>query len=120
MTKSQLQHRAMTRPFFARERVSDFATFSRHANATIDLLNEVATSATPVMDVQDLFTRFTLDAATEFLFGKCLHTLRSPRPVPGEAICGPKGSQAPGDEGGFADFATAFEHMQVILADRFR
>lgn len=32
--------------------------------------------------VQDLISRFTLDSATEFLFGACVHSLRSTLPFP--------------------------------------
>ena len=112
----------MTRPFFARERVSDFAIFERHTTEALHVLNDVAGSSIPVMDIQDLFTRLSLDAAAEFLFGKRLHTLKAPRPVPGQVIIGPKGSKVPDFTNGdsFAGFVSAFEKMQTIMSQRFR
>ncbi|OBZ77093.1 hypothetical protein A0H81_03489 [Grifola frondosa] len=35
-----------------------------------------------IVDFQDLITRFTFDAATEFLFGSCLNSLDAPLPYP--------------------------------------
>lgn len=72
-----------------------------------------ADQGTP-LDVQDLFARFTLDTAGEFLFGTSdLNTLDSPLPQAGSAKLGPKGSQTD-DE--FGTFATAFEEggMEVV------
>lgn len=57
-------------------------------------------------DAQDLFARFTLDSASEFLFGSCLNTLHGSIPVAGLAKMGPKGSSI---EDEFGTFAWAFE-----------
>lgn len=57
-------------------------------------------------DAQDLFARFTLDSASEFLFGNCLNTLSGSLPIAGRAKMGPKGSSID-DE--FGTFAWAFE-----------
>ena len=58
----------MTRPFFTRERISDFELFGRHADMAISKLkgrsNEPGNLA---VDFQDLVSRFTLDSATEFV-----------------------------------------------------
>ena len=112
----------MTRPFFARERVSDFDIFERHTNATLNVLSKVAGSPIPALDIQDLFTRFSLDSSTEFLFGQCLHTLDAPRPMPGQATSGPKGSNVADFEEGnqFGDFVAAFEKLQIIMSLRFK
>lgn len=71
----------MTRPFFARERISDFDTFGRHADALLgSLVSRVREGY--AIDVQDALSRFTLDSATEFLFGRCVHALRQGLPYP--------------------------------------
>lgn len=57
-------------------------------------------------DAQDLFARFTLDSASEFLFGDCLNTLHGSLPLAGRAKMGPKGSSI---EDEFGTFAWAFE-----------
>jgi hypothetical protein len=66
--------------------------------------------------VQDVFGRFTLDAAGEFLFGTTkLNTLDLPLPRPGQATLGTKGSLADGDYG---DFLNALEKTQSIISIR--
>jgi hypothetical protein len=68
-------------------------------------------------EVQDLYARFTLDAASEFLFGTNLDTLSAALPVPGEATMGPKGSATHDTWGSFAQ---AFEMAQQIITTRGR
>ncbi|KAF9506189.1 hypothetical protein BS47DRAFT_1305586 [Hydnum rufescens UP504] len=110
-------HRALTRPFFARERVRDFEHFDHYSNKVIDLFRARALSGESI-DVQDVFGRFTLDAAGGFLFGtKKLNTLDDPLPEPGKAALGPKGSLTAGDYG---DFVNAFEQIQSLVARRTR
>ncbi|KAF9236405.1 cytochrome P450 [Melanogaster broomeanus] len=62
-------HRSMTRPFFTRDRISDFDIFEKHAEDTINQIKIRLGDGYPV-DFQDAVSRFTLDSATEFLFGK--------------------------------------------------
>ncbi|KAF7358094.1 Glycosyltransferase family 39 protein [Mycena venus] len=56
------------------ERVIDFEIFDKHAN---DALNQTATRLREgyAVDIQDVVSRFTLDSATEFLFGKSADSL---------------------------------------------
>ncbi|KAL1718161.1 cytochrome P450, partial [Schizophyllum commune] len=61
-------HRSMTRPFFNKERISDFANFDRHADAILRQAKARIAEGFPV-DFQDMVARFTLDSATEYLFG---------------------------------------------------
>lgn len=82
----------MTRPFFNKERISDFETFHKYTAKTCDILSRTASSPVPVLDMQDLYGRFTLDAASEFMFGKDMETLSVTLPVPGKAKMAPKGS----------------------------
>lgn len=58
----------MTRPFFSRERISDFETFGRHADEAISKLKaRFNEPGYPAADFQDVVSRFTLDSATEFV-----------------------------------------------------
>ncbi|KAF8331890.1 cytochrome P450 [Cantharellus anzutake] len=76
-------HRALVRPFFTKDRIRDFEILERYVDKTVTLMRNRALSAQSV-DVQDLFQRFTLDAAGEFLFGtKDFNALDSPLPLPG-------------------------------------
>ncbi|KAF7323743.1 hypothetical protein MKEN_00595300 [Mycena kentingensis (nom. inval.)] len=71
-------HRQMTRPFFNRERISDFDIFAHHADRAIALIQ----AAQHPIDFQDLASRFTMDSATSFLFGVCADTLQGALPLP--------------------------------------
>ncbi|KAG6867246.1 hypothetical protein C0993_005269 [Termitomyces sp. T159_Od127] len=109
-------HRNMTRPFFARERISDFDIFERHAQRTIAILSSHSSSSKP-SEAQDLYSRFTTDAASEFLFGKNLDTLSGDLPIPGVTPMGPKGSQT---RDAWGSFTGAFEMSQQIITGRSR
>ncbi|KAG9317013.1 cytochrome P450 [Chiua virens] len=67
-------HRGMTRPFFAKDRISDFDIFEKHAEDAIHQMKLRMRQGYPV-DIQDVASRFTLDSATEFLFGKDVRSL---------------------------------------------
>ncbi|KAH7888187.1 cytochrome P450 [Phlebopus sp. FC_14] len=62
-------HRSMTRPFFSKDRISHFDIFEKHAEDAIAQLKARLREGYPV-DFQDAISRFTLDSASEFLFGK--------------------------------------------------
>ncbi|KAL5522174.1 hypothetical protein ACEPAF_2031 [Sanghuangporus sanghuang] len=109
-------HRVTARPFFARERISDFQIFDKHTIKTLNILSRISASGA-ACDAQDLYARFTLDSASEFLFGNNLDTLSLSLPEPGKAKMGPKGS-ATNDE--FGSFAQAFEMAQCIITHRAR
>jgi cytochrome P450 len=111
-----LQHRNVARPFFARERISDFDLFDVYARRTLNLISSLTASGQPC-EVQDLFSRFTLDAASEFLFGTDLKTLSASLPVPGKTAMGPKGSAT---DDSWGAFAKSFEMAQQIITDRGR
>lgn len=83
----------------------------------MDLLSTHAAKDKPC-DVQDLFSRFTLDTASEFLFGIPLNTLRKPLPQAGCVRIGQRGSQSVDDHNKFEEFTEAFEKAQVIIARR--
>ncbi|KAF9475902.1 cytochrome P450 monooxygenase pc-3 [Pholiota conissans] len=74
-------HRAMTRPFFTRERISDFEIYHRNCDLSLRLAKERIAEGHAV-DFQDLVSRFTLDSATEFLFGDNVGSLLAGIPYP--------------------------------------
>jgi len=80
------------------------------------ILSSFGTSDTPI-DVQDLYSRFALDAASEFLFGKNLDTLSASLPVAGKTAMGPKGSVT---DDAWGSFTRAFETAQINITTRSR
>ncbi|KAJ8092373.1 hypothetical protein PM082_023828 [Marasmius tenuissimus] len=74
-------HRQMTRPFFTRDRISHFELFDKHAERAIQTMKSRLREGT-ALDFQDLMGKFTIDSATEFLFGSCVNNLSSPLPYP--------------------------------------
>ena len=74
-------HRSITRPFFSRDRISDFEIFDRHADLAVSTLKERFNHGIAV-DVQDLLSRYTMDTATEFMFGQDVESLSGELPYP--------------------------------------
>ena len=68
------------------------------------------------LDFQDLISRFTLDSATEFLFGHCVHSLRHDLPYAFNDR--PSLEVAPPSKGASALFSEAFADVQGALAMR--
>lgn len=108
------KHRALARPFFAKDRVSDFDLFEKYAASTLSILRGLSRKSAPV-DAQDLYARFSLDAAAEFLFGERLDTLHGALPVAGQAKLGTKGTVT---DDAFGSFTKAFEASQNIITMR--
>ncbi|KAI6117325.1 cytochrome P450 [Pisolithus thermaeus] len=67
-------HRSMTRPFFSKDRISHFDIFEKHTEDALSQAKARLQEGYPV-DFQDMVGRFTLDSATEFLFGKNVDSL---------------------------------------------
>ncbi|EKG20608.1 Cytochrome P450 [Macrophomina phaseolina MS6] len=71
--------RAMIRPNFARELVADLGAFEAHFQDLLAAVEVAQTDASGAagegFDLQELFFRFTIDSATEFLFGKSVRSL---------------------------------------------
>lgn len=65
--------------------------------------------------MQDLFSRFTLDAASEALFGTELNSLRGSLPVPGQTT---RGQQEAVSSDQFTAFARAFDACQDVYMGR--
>ncbi|KAK0502036.1 cytochrome P450 [Armillaria luteobubalina] len=74
-------HRTMTRPLFNKDRISDFDNFERHAVSTISQIKSRLREGYPV-DFQDAVARFTLDSATEYLFGNDVNSTSAGLPYP--------------------------------------
>ncbi|KAH7886740.1 cytochrome P450 monooxygenase CYP63 [Phlebopus sp. FC_14] len=110
------EHRALARPFFARDRIADFQLFDRYTNRALAILSET-TAKNEACDVQDLYARFTIDAASEFLFGKNLDTLSGKLPKAGSTALSERGSVT---DDAWGTFAKAFEAVQHIITVRAR
>lgn len=65
------QSRQLIRPQFIKDRVSDLETFETHSAVLLPLLGGNGRE----VDVKELFFRYTLDAATEFLLGRSVGSL---------------------------------------------
>ncbi|KAF9448162.1 cytochrome P450 monooxygenase pc-2 [Macrolepiota fuliginosa MF-IS2] len=114
-------HRSMTRPFFSRDRISHFDIFDRHAEDALDRLAERLGKGVAV-DFQDLVGRFTLDSATEFLFGRDVQSLSGALPYPYDHPSHASSSTTGGgEEENFSTrFARAFSEAQSITSRRSR
>ncbi|KAG9079619.1 hypothetical protein FRC06_007622 [Ceratobasidium sp. 370] len=95
-------HRTMSRPYFSRERVTHFDNFARHADVAIAQIPDEATA----IDFQDLVSRFTMDSASEFLFGVDVKSLDEPL-------------AATGTSNSSTSFAKAFSRVQEKVLKRF-
>jgi len=104
----------MSRQFFTKDKISHFDNFDRHADIVISKLKDRFREGVAV-DVQDLFCRFTIDSASEFLFGSDVRSLSADLPYPStiKPITSPRAH--PSDS-----FANAFQKAQVASAARSR
>lgn len=104
----------MTRPFFSRDRISDFDIFERHAEDAIHQMKLRLCEGYPV-DFQDVAFRFTLDSATEFLFGKDVRSLSTGIVYPPSSPLSkdPTFLNHPANR-----FARAFTEAQIATANR--
>ncbi|KAG9317011.1 cytochrome P450 [Chiua virens] len=109
-------HRSMTRPFFTRDRITDFETFERHTDDAITQTKARLKQGHPV-DFQDMISRFTLDSATDFLFGKDVCSLSAGLVYPPKS---PLSSNVEAQNHPANQFAHAFIEAQSIAAYRGR
>ncbi|KAJ7055990.1 cytochrome P450 monooxygenase pc-3 [Mycena amicta] len=118
-------HRQMTRPFFHRERISDFELFDHHAENAINRIKARLRDGFPI-DFQDVVSRFTMDAATSFLFGHDVHSLDAGLPFPGPHYTSsniPALHETTSEEETNPDsdaFSIAFQAAQTIIGRRNR
>ncbi|RHZ46325.1 cytochrome P450 [Aspergillus thermomutatus] len=97
------QSRAMIRPNFVRDQVAHLGIFEALMADLIDLIPGDGST----VDLQDLFFSYTIDSATEFLFGQSVQSLKKRR----------SGGRDAGVED---DFASAFNYAQHAIAMRMR
>ncbi|KAF8164824.1 cytochrome P450 monooxygenase pc-3 [Crassisporium funariophilum] len=109
-------HRAMTRPFFSKDRISHFDIFDRHATDALAQLKARLKEGQPV-DIQDLASRFTMDSATEFLFNSNVHSLGAGLPYPHDH---PLVDVSANPDHPANKFSRAFEAAQLLIATRAR
>jgi hypothetical protein len=62
--------RAMLRPNFVRDQISDLDMEEIHVKNLINVMPVQASGWTDFTNIQTLFFRLTIDASTEFLFGE--------------------------------------------------
>jgi cytochrome P450 len=107
--------RAMMRPQFAREQVSDLDLEERHVQNMMNALNLMMQPSkwSEPLDLQVLFFRLTLDSATEFLFGQSVDSQLNLLPSY-------KHTQKVGVGPNSSAFAEAFDNGQMALATRAR
>lgn len=68
--------RQMIRTQFLKERVSDLGIFEKHSQVLISTIQKYGPGNK--IDMFQMFQRFTLDTATEFLFGRSVDNLLTP------------------------------------------
>lgn len=98
--------RAMLRPQFSRDQIAHVRTLEPHVQT---LASHIENAKGGKFDIQELFFRFTVDTATEILFGESVYTLRDgtvPQPPPLKDIPGR------------VEFGEAFNITQKYLAMR--
>lgn len=69
--------RSLLRPNFVRDQLTDLDMLERHMQ---ELLRVLPKSPSEVVDLQEFFLSFTMDSASEFLFGRSTNTLLETRP----------------------------------------
>ncbi|KAF8217177.1 cytochrome P450 [Mycena galopus ATCC 62051] len=109
-------HRAKTRPFFSRDKISHFDIFDSHAEDVIAIIKQ-RTRAGYAVDFQDLIGRFTMDSATEFLFGTCVHSLKANIPY-GHNVAFPPPQSSSAQAESANKFVKAFNDAMQVIAER--
>lgn len=111
----------MTRPFFSKDRISHFEIFGRHADEAIALMKDRLRTGHAI-DMQDVVSRFTLDSATEFLFGHCVHVLRVPSGLPYSPVvtAADPSKRSRSEDDVAARFSEAFAEAQLASSKRGR
>ncbi|KAF9922182.1 hypothetical protein FBU30_007733 [Linnemannia zychae] len=94
--KSQRQ---IARPHFQTSEFKDAALINKHIDRLLAIIDKhIAAKPNTPIDVQNLFCRFTLDEASDFLFGATVNSLENEQ----------------------TEFTTAFNYAQTLVAWRFR
>ena len=104
----------MSRQFFTKEKICHFGNFYRHTDPAMSKLRDRLREGVAV-DVQDLFWRFTMDSASEFLFGSDVQSLSTDLPYPFTVKAVMNHRVHLSD-----NFVNAFQKAQVVSAVRSR
>ncbi|OCL08893.1 cytochrome P450 [Glonium stellatum] len=67
--------RQLIRPLFVNQRIGDLEIFERHAQKLLSLISGKG----EITELQQLFYRYTLDVATDFMFGTTVGSLDNPQ-----------------------------------------
>lgn len=67
--------RALLRPQFRKQRISDLEVFEHHVQKMISLLPKDGRT----FDLSEWWYKFTLDASTHYLFGQSVDSLDNPK-----------------------------------------
>ncbi|KAJ7164404.1 hypothetical protein C8R46DRAFT_901618, partial [Mycena filopes] len=104
------------RPFFSRDRISHFDMFDRHASTVIGVMNDRMRGGYSI-DFQDPVGRFTMDSATEFLFGACIDSLKANIPY-GHNVAFPPPQSASTEAQLANKFIEALNESMQVIAHR--
>ncbi|WPH00524.1 Hypothetical protein R9X50_00335300 [Acrodontium crateriforme] len=106
--------RGLLRPNFVRDQVSDLDMEERHMKNLLKVLKTDSEGWTAITDIQTLFFRFTIDSATDFLFGD---SVESQLAEADDVSLRPQNDRETSDE---KSFSFNFDAAQRHLAARFR
>ncbi|KAG8845588.1 hypothetical protein FRB96_002341 [Tulasnella sp. 330] len=102
-------HRSMTRPFFNRDRITDFDIFDHHSDVLLQKIYEKSQTGM-AFDFQEAISQFTMDSATEFLLGTSVNSLATPLALPGVSS----------SDSAVNRFVSAFQATQMHIMTRVR
>lgn len=105
--------RAMLRPNFVRDQVSDLVAQERHVQNLLRVMPVQSDGWTAETDIQTLFFRLTIDSATEFLFGESVESQLTEAPSAKVDL----NSDRVKNE---IAFSKNFDNAQMHMAQRFR
>lgn len=112
--------RALLKPQFSREQISDLDAIERHLQRLFAVLRTKDDGWTEDLDLEDSLNRFTLDVATEFLYGRSVNSqlaaLNEKASIGGETAGDTPYVPASAEE----EFSTAFNVSQKMLLWRIR
>lgn len=122
-------------PFFSRDKISHFDIFDGHAEDVISIIKQRTRAGYSVdfqvcilhasknvfglttLSLQDLIGRFTMDSATEFLFGTCVQSLKANIPY-GHNVAFPPPQSSSAKAQTANKFIEAFNESMQVIAER--
>lgn len=102
--------RAMLRPQFARNQISDLRLEEEHVQLLLSAIPTSADQWTEKVDLKPLFFNLTLDSATQFLFGESVHSQTSQLPS----------GHNEKDHRDWTAFAKRFDDANAVINFRYR